>query len=761
MSIENADPLETKLDDDMIYSEPQEGEELEGDSSKNDDVKVLQYLGEAKRKARNFQQIAVAAQWEESEAAYRSRHHDRSRYNKPTNKNKSSYFKPKTRVAVQKILVVAQSALFSSADVLTTTANDDSNELQRANSAMQKEILNYHASNKTRKHGLPLMRTTLAARQQASVMGMCVSKQSWKYSTVTRTEMQTTQRPEMDADGQPIIDFMTGQPLIEEVTEPVEVIDVVEDKPCVDLIPLEMVLINQGADWADPIQSSPDLIVQHPTFADEIIERMENPNPNDATQWRDIDDAELKQGVFTDDELQGLKVAREGAGASESSKGDNKSTTLDGQSSVAGQVLDVWECFYRVGNVDYHCWTLRDKLMLSEPTPVEDIYPAFSGSRPYVLGSDLVDPFVLYPESDVYSWQQSQNEINEMTNLRMDSTRKSIFPVTKVKAGKNIDLKAAQRQDAQHLIMVRDHDDVTYDRPPGPGPSVHQEINHLNLDFDDQSGAFSNSSVQTNRSLNETVGGMAMLSQNAHAQSELKLSLFVDTWFENVVSQLVSLIQYYEDDETLLAVCGKRAKLFEKFGISEITDELLEAQVNVSINVGQGSSDPAQRLMRYNTAMKIAQPILALGQQRGELEIDFEGNLDEIFSLAGYSSGADRFIKVKDKKDKDIPAEQVKKAMGEIQGKMKELQAENDALKKGSQEKMMLEQMKLQAKQQEAQQQRAFQANQQNQGFSENRNEQASDQSHDVNMAMLDHKLQAPVIPPRIPMPMRPMIRQF
>jgi hypothetical protein len=484
MSInENRDPLEPKLDPDMIgggSAMPEMGEEpddaddygMEGESPEFSDAEVLKYLGEAKRRARNYQQIAAVKRWEEAEAAFRSRHHARSRYHKDLYKGRASYFKPKSRVSVLKTLLACQSALFSTADVISTNANDESDPIQRANAAMQKEILNYRAGNKTHKHGLPLMRTTLAARQQASVMGMCCSKQYWRYRTVSRYEEQTEDRPAMTADGTPVIDFLTGQPFMETVTETVEIIDVVEDKPVIELIPLEMVLINPGADWIDPIQSSPDLIVQHPMFADDLLTMMDDEDSGSPVKWRSVSDEVMGSAVFSEDELQGLHTAREGDAAT-TSKTSKKASTIGGQSQWSGQILDVRENFWRIGGKDYHCWTLADKAVLSDPTPVEDVYPAFRGQRPYVVGTDLIDPFVLYPESDVYSWQSAQNEINETTNLRMDAMRKGIFPTALVKAGKNIDLKAVQRQDASHLILIRDDNDVRYDRAPGAGSRQH------------------------------------------------------------------------------------------------------------------------------------------------------------------------------------------------------------------------------------------------------------------------------------------------
>ena len=658
------------------------------------DTEILSYLGTAKRRARNYQQIAVMQQWEESEAAFRSQHHGRSKYSKAHYKNRSKYFKPKTRSAVFKNLLATHVALFSSADVMATEASDEMNDMQRANAALMKELLNQRLNNKTMRSGVPWLQIVLGARQQTQTMGMCASKAYWSYKARNRIQEREVDQPVLGRDGAPVIEFRTGQPMMQKAIVQDTVVDVIEDKPVVDLFPVEMLLFNPAASWIDPVATSPDLIVQCPMFADDVRSMMAGENKT-STPWRTmVTDDQLAQACFSENELMGLRQAREGDGAKESQTGNSEgSGSRIGK--LSGRVIDVWENFIRRDGVDYHCWSLRDRTLLSDPVPVEEIYPAFRGQRPYKVGTDMIEAFVVYPESDVHSWQQQQQELNDLTNLRMDATRKSVYPTALVKAGKNIDLKAVQRQDSQNLVLIRDDGDVAYDRPPGPAPSAYQEMNYLNVDFDELAGQFSTGSVQTNRSLNETVGGMSMLSQNANAISEFKLALFINTWVEPVLSQLVMLEQYYEDDETLIAIAGKKAKLWQRFGIDAVTDEILESQVTVSINAGGGSSDPIARLMKFKAAGEISAPILAMGQQSGRIDIQFDEWLNEIWTLAGYKNGAERFIKVKDDQQQSVPADKVKAAMDAAQSQIQELRAENERLKAGSDTKLAMKAMDM------------------------------------------------------------------
>ena len=86
-------------------------------------------------------------------------------------------------------------------------------------------------------------------------------------------------------------------------------------------------------------------------------------------------------------------------------------------------------------------------------------------------------------------------------------------------------------------------------------------MNNLNVDFDELAGVFSPSSVQTNRQLNETVGGMQMLQGGTNATTEFDLRVWVETWAEPALRQMCALIKHYESDKTAIAIAGETAGL--------------------------------------------------------------------------------------------------------------------------------------------------------------------------------------------------------
>jgi hypothetical protein len=65
--------------------------------------------------------------------------------------------------------------------------------------------------------------------------------------------------------------------------------------------------------------------------------------------------------------------------------------------------------------------------------------------------------------------------------------------------------------------------------------------------------------VQANRKLNETVGGMNILTKDASADRRLPAAHLRRDVGEPVLRQLVLLEQHYETDEVILALAAKKA----------------------------------------------------------------------------------------------------------------------------------------------------------------------------------------------------------
>jgi hypothetical protein len=170
----------------------------------------------------------------------------------------------------------------------------------------------------------------------------------------------------------------------------------------------------------------------------------------------------------------------------------------------------------------------------------------------------------------------------------------------------------------------------------------------LDVDVDDLAGQFNAGSVQTNRTLNDTVGGLKLIAGASNAVQEFDIRLWIETWAEPALAQVVRLEQYYESDEIILGVCGQRAQLWQKHGISRITDDLMDHQVTIRINAGLGVGDPQQRLAKFRDATGGAAPLLAQSKefQSGQVSLNIEEVMNEVFGAVGYRDGGKRFITV-------------------------------------------------------------------------------------------------------------------
>jgi hypothetical protein len=135
---------------------------------------------------------------------------------------------------------------------------------------------------------------------------------------------------------------------------------------------------------------------------------------------------------------------------------------------------------------------------------------------------------------------------------------------------------------------------------------------------------------------------MHLMSGEASGMGEYELRIFAETFVEPILRLLIKLEQAYETDPTILALAGKKAQLFEKFGVSEITDELLNEEVTVRANVGIGATNPNMKLRNFSMGGELLARLY--GPQAIAMGSNFEEVASEIFGLCGYKDG-ERFFK--------------------------------------------------------------------------------------------------------------------
>lgn len=613
-----------------------------------DETHIMAVIKSAYKQGLTYQTTNLQPRWIAANAAFNNQHQSESKYLSARWRGRSRLFRPKTRATVRRKSAEAAAALHSTTSAVVVEAQNEADAMQAASAKLIHELVNYRLDRSTGQAGIPWFAISMGAHMSAQLNGVCISKQYWEYEEKIIGEEEAEILDE--ETGEPVLDVM-GQPMLE--MKPI--VRKVKDRPRVILYPPEDCIRDPSASWENQAQESSYLILLTPIPLSEVRNFLAANNTEGNRRWRDVSDDTLKAQA-------GRK--RDGSMTAESVRRSRENNGQDRYSdnNVEAELKPVWlhENFLRLNGTDWNFWTLGTDVLLCDPIPVEDAYPHNQGQRPVSIGVGSIEPFKTDPMSPVTAWQPLQQEINDLANLRLDVMKQTVSPLTKVKRGKSIDIKALQNRSPDTVLFVQDQEDVEFDRPGEANQSSYLEMEKLNADFDDQAGAFSIGSVQTNRMLGDTVGGMNLVAGSANAMGEFDLRAWVETWAEDVIRQIVRLEQYYEDDETALAVAGQRAKLAAKFGFDEITDEMLSKDVFVYVNLGLGASDPMQALQKMGQAAQIVGMITGPGIVE---RVNQDNVIEEVFGKAGYKNAAERFFLPKE----EVPSPEMQQAQEQMQ----------------------------------------------------------------------------------------------
>lgn len=601
----------------------------------------------------NWLNAGRRARWNDNLRAFQSLHPSGSKYLSRDYSYRSSLYRPKTRAMVRKAEAQTGAAFFSNEDVVSIRAEDDDDPKQQASAAIIQALLDYRLQ---QSGSVPWFLTIIGARQDAEVMGICAAKATWKFS---ERFSHTEQRPQVDA--------FTGLHATDENGEltydDVDVFQKEEDRPCIDLLAPENLRFEPGADWRSPVESSPYLVESIPLYISEVRERIEK------GEWLDVPDSALRSATDLPDDV-------------------TRRTRETGR--VPGKDNDAWkprefdicwvrENIVRWGGQDWHFFSLGSAgELLTEPRPLAEVY--LHGERPYVVGFVVVETHKTYPASKCELVRDLQRAANDDWNLRFDNVKLALNPRQFVRAGIGIELSDVRTFMPGKVVVANVPKDepianaITWDRPPDVTASAYAEQDRINLDFDELVGDFSNSSVQASQIQEQSATGMHLMSGQASGMNEYELRVFSETFVEPLLRLLVKLEQAYETDPVILALAGKNAQLMQRFGVSQITDELLQGSVTVKVNVGIGATNPDMKLKRFLMAADALQKMFGPSLLMG---VNFEEVLKEIFGLSGYKDG-ERFFRP----GFDPAVEMLKQQLAQAQAKQKQPSAaQNDPMR--------------------------------------------------------------------------------
>ena len=563
-------------------------------------------------------------QWDRNISLFRSEHPTGSKYHSSTYQHRSRIFRPKTRSAIRTNEAAVAAAFFSTADVLSVYPENDSDEMQRASARVLQHILNYRLQ-KT----IPWFTTVISAYQEALVFGVVCSHQYWDY-----TEKRTTKSvPVTDDNDNPVMNE-DGSPAMESVEE----VKVLKDQPVIRLVAAENLRIDPATDWTDPINTSPYLIEIIPMYLQDVQERMSEIDPKTKEpKWKTLTKAQLLESSKRP-EFDSTRQSRSG----------NRQDPLSEKRDVDSEYTTIFihKNIIRKNGKDWFYYTAGTEYMLTDPKPLQEVYEHLkAGERPYVMGSSIVEAHRPYPTSLVEMTQDLQTAANDIANQRTDNVQLVLNKRYHIRRSANIDIHALKRSVPGGAVMMDDpNTDIAIVNTPDVTASSYEEQDRLNVDFDDIAGSFSQGTVQTNRMMNETVGGMEMLSGQANAMMEFMIRTFAETWAEPVLRQLIRLEQYYETDDVVLNVAVNKAMeeddspIYQKFDGSDM-DDILRQDLTVGVNVGIGATDPVKKIERLllgiRTMTEINPDIVAT--------IDQQEVAKEVFGALGYKD-ANRFL---------------------------------------------------------------------------------------------------------------------
>jgi hypothetical protein len=231
-----------------------------------------------------------------------------------------------------------------------------------------------------------------------------------------------------------------------------------------------------------------------------------------------------------------------------------------------------------------------------------------------------------------------QDEANEVVNQRLDNVKFALNKKWFAKRGRDVDIGGLVRNVPGGVVMMDDPEkDVREISWPDVTQSAYEEQNRINLDMDELLGNFNPAGLMAaGAHQNSPARNMSMTGQSSATMTEYLIRTYVETFIQPVLRQIVLLEQFYETDEVLLALVGNNAQLFDRFGLSEITDQLLKQELTLTVNVGMGATDPTTKLQKFLTAMG-SYSNLAKSPPPG---VNLQEVGKEIFGHLGYSDGS-------------------------------------------------------------------------------------------------------------------------
>lgn len=578
-------------------------------TASNEDKVWLALAKDAFENSDKWFDASVRRQIEDAASAFNSQHPRGSKYHLKAFDRRSKLYRPFVRGSIRKLEAANAMAHFSTTDSVSLEAINKGDPDQ-VRAAQIKQALMRRRLNEQNAHWFE---TVMGAFQAAAKEKMVISLQRWEY--------------EQDANG-----------------------NVIRDRPVVDLWPVEQVRMDVACDWKDPANSSPYLIFLQPVYIYEILDRQTQIDPRTGKPWyREIPEEQL--GMGRKHEWDSIRQRRE----------DYRQDRYEPNSQATNVFNTVWihhHIMLRNGQ-DYIYDTLGTELMLMDPVPIEEYYlHASTRNRPVAIGRAIIEAYRIYASSPADLLMPINSEINDLSNLALDSIRLNTTTRHYARRGGALDITTMLMNIPGSVIYMNDTADVRAEEQKRLPPDIWEERNRLVAEMSEQLGTWTGARAAERKQRTDTLGEVQLTNEQENTVLELTLHSFNETWMRPVLHQIERMITYYESDAKLMSEIGSGYEA----GLAEVYEALL-ADTTVSVNVGFGNTNPQKRGEKLRIAMGTTAAVL--GAEYVQQNVDPAEVVAETFGAAGYRDGARFFPNQRNQSDEDPRIAQLEQQLQE------------------------------------------------------------------------------------------------
>lgn len=566
---------------------------------------------------------------------FKGRHEFGSKYDSEAFRNRSKVFRPLTRMASRSWEADIATSLFLNDDYMHISPRNVSDVDAVKAAAVLKEIVNMRLD----KIWYPIC---IGAAQDTFINGPAIAKVFWWRETATTTREVA------------VTDEMGNIIGLETVKEE----KVVHDEPYIDLILPENFIFDPTAKAHDVIGTGNYFIHRKMMSVDDVMVRM------NSGEWNLLSPGEILtcRWAMEDD---AVKQSKRGEGKPDPVNNDNADTRYE--------AVMVNEVFVRRNGIWYTYHMMGTQFLLEEPVELPQRY--HHGRLPFAYGTAMIESHNNVPDSKTQLGSELQRAVNEISNQRIDNVKLALNKRYLARRGATIDLAALTRSTPGGVIFTNDPvNDLVAQEVSDVTASSYEEVQRLTMEMNEAQGTFSGQAVANNREMNETVGGMKLLSNAATKVNDFDIRTFVFTFVRPVLELFMLTIQYYENDQTIMAIAADNSAYFPRLKLEDLTDDLMTKQLEMKVDTGIGATDPVQRV---NTLMYGVSTVMNLPGMAENM--DAKAVSSAIFSTLGQGDGAKFFPNLAKNFQEPPPSEPpmdplVQAAQEEAAGRVQEAQ---------------------------------------------------------------------------------------